>query len=120
MQVAEEATWQAVVLITKGKNDYRGIGLVEVMWKVVAAVLNRWLTASITFHQFLHGFWAGRGTGTTIVRRLHYVWRSLLAQGPTLYPSRISRHLDLSKSSYTLCRSRKITYRTSSLKSASC
>ena len=29
--LAEEATWQAVVLIPKGKKDYRGIGLVEVM-----------------------------------------------------------------------------------------
>ena len=39
--LAEEATWQAVVLIPKGKKDYRGIGLVEVLWKVVAAILNR-------------------------------------------------------------------------------
>ena len=60
----EEATWQAVVLITKGKKDYRGIGLVEVMWKVVAVILNRRFTASITYHDFLHGFRAGRGTGT--------------------------------------------------------
>ena len=44
--------------------DYRGIGLVEVMWKVVTVVLNLRLTASITFHDFLHRFWAGRGTGT--------------------------------------------------------
>ena len=36
----------------------------EVMWKVVAEILNRRITASITFHDFLHGFWAGRGTGT--------------------------------------------------------
>ena len=35
-----------------------------VMWKVVTSILNRWLVASITFHDFLHGFWAGRGTGT--------------------------------------------------------
>ena len=48
--VLEEATWQAVVLIPKGKGDYRGIGLVEVMWKVVAAILNLRLTASITYH----------------------------------------------------------------------
>ena len=34
------------------------------MWKVVAAILNRWLTASITFHGFLHGFLAGRSTCT--------------------------------------------------------
>ena len=56
--------WQAVVLIPKGKKDYRGIGLVEVMWKVVAEILNRRLIASIVYHDFLHGFRAGRGTGT--------------------------------------------------------
>ena len=37
-----------VVLITKGKKNYRGISLVEVMWKVVAAILNCQLTTSIT------------------------------------------------------------------------
>ena len=60
----EEATWQAVLLIPKGKKDYRGIDLVEVMWKVVADILNRRLTASITFHDFLHCFREVRGTGT--------------------------------------------------------
>ena len=64
-ELAEEATWQAVVLIPKGKKDYRGIGLVEVMWKVVADILNCRFTASISYHDFLHGFRAGRGTGTT-------------------------------------------------------
>ena len=34
------------------------------MWKVVTAILNRQLTSSITFHDFLPRFWAGRGTGT--------------------------------------------------------
>ena len=58
--------WKVVVLIPKGKTDYRGTGLVEVMWKVVAAILNRRLTASITYHDSLHGFWSGCGTGTTI------------------------------------------------------
>ena len=48
-------------------TDYRGIGVVELMWKVVAEILNLRLTASITFHNFLHGFWAGSGTGTTTV-----------------------------------------------------
>ena len=66
--LAEEATWQAVVLIQKGKGDYRGIGLMEVMWKVVAAILNRRLTDFITFHDFLHGFRAGRGTGTATLK----------------------------------------------------
>ena len=35
----------------------------EVMWKVVVAIFNLRLTASITFRDFLHEFRAGRGTG---------------------------------------------------------
>ena len=35
----------------------------EVMWKVVAAILNRRFIASITYHDFHHGFRAGRRTG---------------------------------------------------------
>ena len=62
--MAEEATWQTVVLIPKGKNEYRVIGLVEVMWKVLAVILHRRLTTAITYHDFLHCFLAGRGTGT--------------------------------------------------------
>ena len=37
-RLVEEATWQVVVLTSKGKMDYLGIGLVEVMWKVVAEI----------------------------------------------------------------------------------
>ena len=46
-ELAEEAKWQAVFLIPKGKKGYRGTGLVEVMWKVVAAIINYRFTASI-------------------------------------------------------------------------
>ena len=53
-----------MVLIPNREKEYRGIGLMELMWKVVSENLNRRLTASITFHEFLHGFRAGRGTGT--------------------------------------------------------
>ena len=63
-EMAEEVTWQVVVLIPKGKKDYRCIVLVEVMWKVVAAILNSRFAASITYHNALHGFREGRGTGT--------------------------------------------------------
>ena len=63
-----EAKWQAVVLIPKGKKDYCVISLVEVMWKVVAAILNCWLTASTTYHDFLHGFRADCGTGTATLK----------------------------------------------------
>ena len=64
VEISEETVWQAVVLIKKGGDDYHCIGLVEVMWKAVAVTLNLRFTASITYHNSLHSFWAGRGTGT--------------------------------------------------------
>ena len=51
-----------VVLLPFWDKDYRSIGLVEVVWKVVAAILNIRFTSSITYHDALHGFRAGRGT----------------------------------------------------------
>ena len=39
-------------------------GFMEVVWKVVAAILNLRLTTSVTFHNFLHGFRVGHGTCT--------------------------------------------------------
>ena len=62
--MGEESTWQAVVLIPKGEKDYRGIILVEVIWKVVAVILNRRFRSSIAYHDNLHGFRAVCGTGT--------------------------------------------------------
>ena len=67
-KLAEESAWQTVVLIPKGKKEYRGIGLVEVTWKVVALILHRRLTTAITFHDALHGFREGRGTGTATLQ----------------------------------------------------
>ena len=56
--LAEESTWQTVVLIPKGSSgDFRGIGLVRVLWKAVTSLLNCWLVEAINFHDVLHGFW---------------------------------------------------------------
>ena len=38
------------------------------MWKVVAAILPRRFTTAINYHNFLHGFWAGCGTGTATLK----------------------------------------------------
>ena len=48
-----------MVLIPKGGGDYRGIDLVEVVWKEVVVILNFRFAASITYHDSLHGFRAG-------------------------------------------------------------
>ena len=70
VEMAEEATWQTVVLIPKGKKEYIGIGLVEFTWKVVAAILHLRLTTAITYHNALHGFREGRGTGTATLEAI--------------------------------------------------
>ena len=54
-----------VVIPRGGGTNFRGIGLVEVMWKVISIIINRRLSSSIQFHDVLHGFHVGRGTGTT-------------------------------------------------------
>ena len=61
--MAEEATWQAMVMVPKGKGEFWGIGLVEVIWKLLSLILHRRL-AAIQRHEVIHGFREGRGTGT--------------------------------------------------------
>ena len=56
--------WQKVALILKGKGEFRGIGLVKVLWKAITSLLNCQLTTAISFHDTLHGFWVVQGTGT--------------------------------------------------------
>ena len=56
-----------VVLIPKGNSgDYRGIGLLEVIWKLIERVLDERMSA-IEVHDSLHGFRAKRGGGTGIM-----------------------------------------------------
>ena len=50
-------------MIPKGKEEFRGIGLVEVTWKVMAVILHRRLTTGLQLHDALHGFREGHGTG---------------------------------------------------------
>ena len=44
-KLAEEATWQAMVMVPKGKGEFWGIGLVEVIWKLLSLILHRRLAA---------------------------------------------------------------------------
>ena len=66
--VVEEATWQVFVLILKGGGYYRIIGLVEVVRKTVAVILNRRFTTSIAYYDSLHGFRLGCGMGTATLK----------------------------------------------------
>eukprot|EP00957_Ditylum_brightwellii_P032207 2441707-Ditylum_brightwellii.AAC.1 len=58
--------WVIIVLIPKGSNNYRGIGLLEPFWKVIKKVMGGRLEV-VKFHDCLHCFCTGRGTGTSII-----------------------------------------------------
>ena len=67
--LSEESTWQTVVLIPKGASrDFRGFGLVELLWKSFTSLLNRQLASSIKFHDALHRFRAVQGAGTATLK----------------------------------------------------
>jgi hypothetical protein len=64
--VPRQMLWVIIVLIPKGGGDYRGIGLIEPFWKVVECLMDDRLNI-IEFHDCLHGFLAGKGTGTATI-----------------------------------------------------
>ena len=66
-RLAKDCTCQAVFLITNGGGYYHGIVLVELVRKVLAVIIDRCSTASISFHHVLCGFLASCGTCTTSI-----------------------------------------------------
>ena len=56
-----------LVLIPKGNADTWGVGLLEIVWKVVEVVIDTYIKIVVNFHDVLHGFFTGRGSGTSIM-----------------------------------------------------
>jgi hypothetical protein len=64
--IPPQLLWMIVVLIPKGGGDYRGIGILEPMWKVCERIMDKRLNA-FDLHESLHGCRDRRGTGTAII-----------------------------------------------------
>ena len=71
-RVPTQMLWSTVVLLPKGNGDYRGIGLLEISWKVIKSIINRRIANKVEFHDALHGFRANRGTGTACIEANYY------------------------------------------------
>ena len=56
-----------LVLIQKENTDNRWIGMLEVVCKVVGAMINTRIKTVVQFHNVLHGFCAGRAAGIAIM-----------------------------------------------------
>ena len=102
-ELPADMAWATVVLLPKGGGQFRGIGLLESVWKLLTSILNRRMQRSIEFHDALHGFRARRGTGTAIIEaKLLQQW-ARLTETP-LY----GIFLDLRKAYDTLDRERAL------------
>ena len=66
-EILRQLLYIIVVLIPKGNSgDYRGIGLMEPIWKVIEGCIERRLRI-LPCHETLHGGIRGKGTGTAIM-----------------------------------------------------
>ncbi len=64
-KILQQLTSVIVVLLPKGGGDYRGIGLLEPLWKVVEHIMDREMNA-LQLYEALHGCW-NRGSGMGMV-----------------------------------------------------
>jgi hypothetical protein len=55
-KILQHLTWVIVVLLPKGGGNYRGIGLLELLRKVVERIMDRQLN-TLPLHEALHGCW---------------------------------------------------------------
>ncbi|KAL7543923.1 hypothetical protein ACHAWF_007483, partial [Thalassiosira exigua] len=80
-QIPRQLLWVVVVLLPKGGGDYRGIGLLEPIWKVIEGVIDTRLGV-IELHDCLHGYRNKRGTGTATVEAKLAAQLAYLEQQP--------------------------------------
>ena len=65
--VLEEILWVTVVLLPKGKGEYMGIRIVELLCNVRSVVVHCWLKRVAVLHDALRVFREGRWIGTAML-----------------------------------------------------
>jgi hypothetical protein len=66
-EVPQRLSYSNLVIIPKSDGGFRGIGLLEPIWKVISTIIKDRCNESITFDDSLHGFRSERGTSTAIL-----------------------------------------------------
>ena len=92
-----ELTWTLLVLLPKVKANTEGIGLLEVLWKVIKNIIDTQVNTDVQFYEVLIGFCAFQLMGTAIMELNMYHELAIIDQYPLLLV-----FVDLSKSYDTL------------------
>ena len=70
-----------MVLIYKGNGEFRGIRLVEALWKALLGGISWHIRAAVNFHNVLHVFQAGLVMGTNSPKsKLHQQMRAIRSE----------------------------------------
>jgi hypothetical protein len=70
-----------LILIPKpSSTEYRGIGLLETVWKTISSIINIRIRHVVQFDEAVHGFREQRGTGTAILTNKLLMQRSAAEQ----------------------------------------
>jgi hypothetical protein len=92
-----------MVLLPKPDGSSQGIGLLEVLWKLLTSIIDGRLKAAISFHDALHGFRPHWGTTTAIIEAKFFQQLALIQQVPVF-----EIFIDLKKVYDTLDRERTL------------
>ena len=66
-EIPGKMRWETLVLIPKDKEKYRGIGFLDLVWKLIISIINHRIVEKIEFHKSFHGFRENQGTGKAIL-----------------------------------------------------
>ncbi len=58
-EIPTELSCQFLELLPKPDSGVRGIGLLEIVWKIVEALIDTRIKFSVHLHEMIHGFRAG-------------------------------------------------------------
>ena len=84
-------------------NEFRGIGLLETVWKLISSIIDLRMKEAVEFDDSIHGFRQQRGTGTAVLRNKLRM-QTAFAKHVTLK----QLYLDMKKAYDTLDRSRTL------------
>ena len=65
--LSTDLSWTILVLLPKFNVDTRGIGILEVLWKIVGAINDTQIKTAVSFHDVLNIFCASRVTEMSIM-----------------------------------------------------
>ena len=60
MTIPTKLGWKILVLTLKGNTYNQWIGILEVLWKVMEAIIDTRIKKAMAPHDFLHGFCVGK------------------------------------------------------------